>query len=184
MANALVKPRRELDAVEEAVVRQVSRSLNKKLDVRHNYRKLTEAEIEEILRRPAVVAAIHARTKSRLRSEMLPAALEVLDSAMRDTKVPWRERISAAKAIIDQSGMAREDSSADDKSLADMTPDEIMAFARAAKAELATRSGQPAESEDDQTHPAQPLRSLQAQERGKPAQKVKLRNSKKDSIFD
>lgn len=186
MAGALTRPRRELDDAEEAVVRHVSRSLNKKIEVKLNYRALTDSEIEEILRRPAVVAAIHARTKSRIRSEMLPAALEVLDTAMRDEKVPWRERISAAKAIIDQSGVGREEGFGDDRPLADMTPREIMAFARAARDELAARQ-EPGEGEnqDDQgTHPSRPLLSLRNQERGGKPQKRQLRGTGGDSVFD
>src|SRR3546814_13918578 len=80
-----------------------------------------------VLRQASVQRAIEDATRSKLRHDMGPRALETLDSIASDPAQNGRVRASAAKALSDLSGMnlAHENEGGTRKDLAEMTAEDI-----------------------------------------------------------
>src|SRR3546814_17972804 len=95
-----------------------------------------------VLRQASVQRAIEDATRSKLRHDMGPRALETLDSIASDPAQNGRVRASAAKALSDLSGMnlANENEGGTRKDLDEMTAEDIAMDLSNLKAHMAKRT--------------------------------------------
>lgn len=186
MTGQALIPRRELEEIERRVVDAALRTMDAMPKLQYGGREVTQETVREILRRPAVQFAMRAAIKRRVATELVPNALHYLGEVVRDEHVSTRERITAAKALVDLADLKRDgQGDSDDKPLADMNPDELKAFLSAARAEIATRSGEEPDMEPDMDAPPRnPTLSLKAQKRkGKPIKKAAATGPRKRDLF-
>ncbi|RWA81484.1 MAG: hypothetical protein EOQ31_31560 [Mesorhizobium sp.] len=54
------------------------------------------------LRKPAVQAEIRAQQLARLHNDLLPLAINTLQTALTDAVVPWGSKMVAAKIVLDR----------------------------------------------------------------------------------
>ena len=112
------------------------------------------------MQNPVIEAAVRQRQQVLLHGELRDDALNVLGTVMRDPKASSRDKISAAKVVLDKTDKAPEEASA--KGLSEMSVEEIdLALARA-NAVLEAAMRRPLvidETVDDvETEPAAPPR--------------------------
>ena len=93
----------------------------------------------KLLARPLVLAEIKRREAERLHGELLPAAINLLHKVLTDETEQTRNRIAAAKIVVDRT-LGAADAAADAKEPHEMTADELaarIARLRQRQAELA-----------------------------------------------
>src|SRR5215831_18299686 len=111
-----------------------------------------------LLRIPHVLAAVNAAVRTAL-AEDAPLARNLLRQYVKDTEMNPKIRLDAAKTLLDRSGhiapKARDESAEREKSLHEMSTDELRAMVDRLETEVANRatpvlgaSGAPIESED------------------------------------
>ena len=91
------------------------------------------------LQRPAVIAEVRRVQAERLNDELLPAAIDLLHRVITDETEQTRNRIAAAKIVVDRT-LGAADAAADAKEPHEMTADELaarIARLRQRQAELA-----------------------------------------------
>ncbi|MBZ9706085.1 hypothetical protein LB543_05045 [Mesorhizobium sp. ESP7-2] len=77
----------------------------------------------EMLRRPAVQAEIRALQLARLHNDLLPLAINTLETALTDPVVPWGSKMVASKIVLDRVYAPGEAGAGKDAS--EMTGDEL-----------------------------------------------------------
>jgi phage terminase small subunit len=96
-----------------------------------------------VTRSPQLLAAIHLEVSRRLQ-EGAPIALKVLTDLAGSAKTPEKIRLDAAKAILDRAGhiapRARSLGDAGEKTLGEMSLDELKATQERLNSELAARA--------------------------------------------
>ena len=187
MTSQALIPRRDLDELEQRVINAALRTMDATPKLKYGGRDVTLETIRAVLRRPAVQYAMRAAIRRRLNTELVPMALHFLGDVVRNETVPTRERISAAKSLIDQADLKRDAHGDDgDKPLADMGPDELKAFLEAARLEMRTRAGEPDPAEDPEPAPPRnPTLSLRSQARkGQKSKRAAAIGPRPRNIFD
>lgn len=95
-----------------------------------------------VANRPHVAASVRALQEKRLNNELLPKALSLLEKVIDDPAEKTRDKITAAKIIVDRTiGMGRD--MAADKAPEDMTAEELsarIAMLRVKQAEIAAEA--------------------------------------------
>lgn len=96
-----------------------------------------------VTRSPQILAAIHLEVAKRLQ-DAAPIALKVLTDLAKDDKTPQKLRLEASKAILDRAGhiapRARALGDAGQKTLGEMSLDELKATQERLNSELAARA--------------------------------------------
>lgn len=77
----------------------------------------------EMLARPAVQAEIRAQQLARLHNDLLPLALNTIETALKDPVVPWGSKMVASKIVIDRVYAAGDAAAGKDPS--EMSGDEL-----------------------------------------------------------
>ncbi|TGT76169.1 MULTISPECIES: hypothetical protein [unclassified Mesorhizobium] len=75
------------------------------------------------LRKPAIQAEIRAQQLARLHNDLLPLALNTIETALKDPVVPWGSKMVASKIVIDRVYAAGD--AAAGKDPAEMSGDEL-----------------------------------------------------------
>lgn len=133
-------PAKALDGDEAAVVRAALRQLETPR-VNAGYRSIPAAEVEAIMARPAVKAAIRAGMRDRLATRSLPLAVEYLEGVVESGRRD-EDRIRAAAKLADLALAAdkQDAGQSDDKALAEMSVAELHAYIRRCDRELSDRA--------------------------------------------
>lgn len=82
--------------------------------------------VGQILKRPEVAETVRQIQEKRLNNEVLPKAIALLERVLTDDGAKDRDRITAAKIVLDRTIGMQRDSTAE-KAPEDMTSDEIAA---------------------------------------------------------
>lgn len=101
-----------------------------------------DVQARQILAKPHVHAAILRQARQRF-AQLVPMALGVLETVMTSDKAPMGARVDAAKAILDRGGfpaMRVPDGAGGERSLNELSADELRAFVARGEAELASRA--------------------------------------------
>lgn len=97
-----------------------------------------QARGSEMMARPAVQAEIRAQQLARLHNDLLPAAINTLETALTDKTVPWGSKMVASKIVLDRVYASNEGGAGKDAS--EMTGDELQAAIDKLRREASSRA--------------------------------------------
>lgn len=92
----------------------------------------------EMLGRPAVQAEIRAQQLARLHNDLLPLAINTLETALTDPVVPWGSKMVASKIVLDRVYAPGEAGAGKDAS--EMTGDELQSAIDRLRREASARA--------------------------------------------
>lgn len=111
-----------------------------------------------LLQDPRLISEIESAIAGRLRSELAPKSLLVLDEILTSKGASRTLKLAAAKTALDRAGYvppnARDQMGDPIKSLAEQGPDELKAFIHVAQEELAQRAKPVIDGEAKEVKPA------------------------------
>lgn len=92
----------------------------------------------ENMHKVAVQAEIRAQQLARLHNDLLPAAINTLETALTDPVVPWGSKMVASKIVLDRVYASNEGGAGKDAS--EMTGDELQAAIHKLRREASSRA--------------------------------------------
>lgn len=92
----------------------------------------------DAMRRPAVQAEIRAQQLARLHNDLLPLAINTLETALTDGTVPWGSKMVASKIVLDRVYAPGEAGAGKDAS--EMSGDELQAAIDRLRREASARA--------------------------------------------
>ena len=92
----------------------------------------------EMMARPAVQAEIRAQQLARLHNDLLPLAINTLETALTDGTVPWGSKMVASKIVLDRVYAPGEAGAGKDAS--EMSGDELQAAIDRLRREASARA--------------------------------------------